>query len=50
MIVGGFIMESSKKQALKMIGCNDALMDEAFFKEEGSNKDGGPATTTTTRK
>jgi len=26
-----------------MIGCNDALMDEAFFKEEGSGKDGGPA-------
>ena len=45
MIVGGFIMESSKKQALKMIDCNDALMDEAFFKEEGSGKDGGPATT-----
>ena len=45
MIVGGFIMESSKKQALKMIGCNDALMDEAFFKEEGSGKDGGPVTT-----
>lgn len=45
MIVGGFIMESSKKQALKMISCNDALMDEAFFKEEGSNKDGGPSTT-----
>ena len=45
MIVGGFIMESSKKQALKMIGCNDALMDEAFFKEEGSGKDGGPAST-----
>ena len=45
MIVGGFIMESSKKQALKMISCNDALMDEAFFKEEGSGKDGGPAST-----
>ena len=45
MIVGGFIMESSKKQALKMISCNDALMDEAFFKEEGSGKDGGPVTT-----
>ena len=45
MIIGGFIMESSKKQALKMISCNDALMDEAFFKEEGSGKDGGPATT-----
>ena len=45
MIVGGFIMESSKKQALKMIGCNDALMDEAFFKEEGSGKDGAAATT-----
>lgn len=45
MIIGGFIMESSKKQALKMISCNDALMDEAFFKDEGSGKDGGPATT-----
>ena len=46
MIIGGFIMESSKKQALKMIGCNDALMDEAFFKEEGSGKEGGPAAAT----
>lgn len=43
MIIGGFIMESSKKQALKMIGCNDALMDEAFFKEEGSGKDSAAA-------
>ena len=28
-----------------MISCNDALIDEAFFKEEGSNKDGGPNNT-----
>lgn len=35
MIIGGFIMESSKKQALKMIAHNDTLMDEAFFKDEG---------------
>ena len=33
-------MESSKKQALKMITANDSLMDEAFFKEEGQGKDG----------
>ncbi len=35
MIVGGFIMESSKTRALKMIASNDTLMDSAFFKEEG---------------
>ena len=45
MIVGGYIMESSKKQALKMIGHNDALMDEAFFKEEGQGKDNATGTT-----
>ena len=39
MIIAGHIMESSKKQALKMIAANDALMDEAFFKEEGTGKD-----------
>jgi len=33
-----------------MIGCNDALMDEAFFKEEGSGKDGGAAASSSTRK
>eukprot|EP00347_Sterkiella_histriomuscorum_P003720 403363204 len=37
-IIGGFIMESSKKQVLKMIQQNDALMDEAFFKDEGQGK------------
>jgi len=40
MIIGGFIMESSKKQALKMIAENDGRMDEAFFKDEGAGKDG----------
>ena len=38
MIVGGFIMESSKNKVLKMISSNDALMDATFFKEEGSGK------------
>ena len=38
MIVGGHIMESSKKQVLKMIEQNDRLMDEAFFKDEGNGK------------
>ena len=33
-------MESSKKQALKMISENDGRMDEAFFKDEGAGKDG----------
>ena len=37
-IIGGFIMESNKKQVLKMIQHNDAMMDEAFFKDEGQNK------------
>ena len=32
------MMESSKKQVLKMIQQNDALMDEAFFKDEGQSK------------
>lgn len=50
MIIGGHIMESSKKQALKMISCNDALMDEAFFKEEGQGKDGSAATTNNAKK
>jgi AP-1 complex subunit sigma 1/2 len=40
MIIGGFIMESSKKQALKMITSNDTLMDEAFFKDEGTGQKG----------
>ena len=38
MIVGGFIMESSKNKVLKMIRSNDGLMDATFFKEEGSGK------------
>lgn len=38
LVIGGHIMESSKKQVLKMIQQNDALMDEAFFKDEGQNK------------
>ena len=45
MIIGGFIMESSKKQALKMISQNDSLMDEAFFKEEGQGKEGAAGST-----
>jgi len=40
MIIGGYIMESSKKQALKMISENDGRMDENFFKDEGAGKDG----------
>ena len=40
MVIGGHIMESSKKQVLKMVGNNDQLMDEAFFKDDGT-KDGG---------
>ena len=38
MIIGGHLMESSKKQVLKMIQENDKIMDEHFFKDEGSNK------------
>ena len=34
MIVGGHIIESSKKQVLKMIVNNDQLMDASFFKDE----------------
>lgn len=37
-IVGGFLMEASKKNVLKMIQQNDALMDEHFFKDEGQTK------------
>ena len=44
MIIGGFIMESSKKQALKMIQENDSRMDENFFKDEGAGKDGSANT------
>ena len=39
MIIGGHMMESSKKQVLKMVHTNDKLMDEAFFKDEGTTKD-----------
>ena len=35
MIVGGHLVESSKKQVLKLVQQNDTLMDESFFKEEG---------------
>jgi len=38
MIIGGHIMESSKKQVLKMVGQNDAIMDQEFFKDEGTTK------------
>jgi AP-1 complex subunit sigma 1/2 len=38
MIIGGHIMESSKKQVLKMVGQNDALMEQEFFKDEGTTK------------
>ena len=31
-------MESNKKQVLKMVQHNDAIMDEAFFKDEGQSK------------
>ena len=44
MIVGGFVMESSKNKALKMITSNDVLMDSTFFKEEGNGKGQGTGT------
>ena len=34
-------MESSKKQVLKMVQTNDKLMDEAFFKDEGTTTQEG---------
>ena len=40
MIIGGFIMESSKGKALKMISANDSMMDEHFFKDEGTGGKG----------
>lgn len=40
MIIGGHLMESSKKQVLKMVAQNDATMDQAFFKDEGTSKGG----------
>ena len=41
MIVGGHIIESSKKQVLKMIANNDTLMDTSFFKDESQQKADG---------
>lgn len=40
LIIGGHMMESSKKQVLKMVEQNDATMDQAFFKDEGQSKGG----------
>jgi len=45
MIIGGHIMEGSKKQVLKMISQNDALMDENFFKDEGQTKNSSSSDT-----
>ena len=44
LIVGGFIMESSKKQVLKMVSSNDSLMDEDFFKGEATSGTSSNAT------
>ena len=33
-------MESSKKKILKVVATNDALMDENFFKDEGTGGKG----------
>ena len=41
MIVGGHIIESSKKQILKAIANNDGLMDKNFFKDESQIKPEG---------
>ena len=41
MIVGGHIIESSKKQVLKMIANNDTMMDASFFKDETQLKQEG---------
>jgi hypothetical protein len=35
MVIGGHLMEASKKQVLKNVGQNDALIDIEFFKDEG---------------
>ena len=40
MIIGGFIMESSKTKCLAMIAANDRLMDANFFKDEGTGGKG----------
>ena len=50
LIIGGHIIESSKKQVLKMIAQNDALMDEHFFKDEGQSKGQSDSNTTTSKK
>ena len=41
MIVGGHVIESSKKQVLKMIANNDQMMDSSFFKDETQVKADG---------
>ena len=41
MIVGGHIIESSKKQILRSIANNDGLMDANFFKEDSQIKPEG---------
>ena len=46
MIVGGHIIESSKKQVLKMIANNDTMMDASFFKDETQLKQEGMGPTT----
>ena len=38
MIVGGHIIESSKKSVLKAIATNDQMMDSGFFKDEAQIK------------
>ena len=50
LIIGGHIIESSKKQVLKMIAQNDALMDEHFFKDEGQNKGQSDSNSSTNKK
>ena len=45
MIVGGHIIESSKKHVLKMIQNNDTLMDANFFKEDSQIKPEGMTVT-----
>jgi AP-1 complex subunit sigma 1/2 len=39
MVIGGHLMEASKKQVLKCVSQNDAIMDQEFFKDEGQNKE-----------
>ena len=40
MIVGGHLMESSKKKINSMITANDSQMDDNFFKDEGTGGKG----------